>query len=95
MKEKRENVHRHMITLMTLILNLLLIASSVTPAAASGAAPLARELTRVSPSDMEATTPAGLTDYLRRRTDDARDVRHVADGDQTGPGAHRPCELPG
>ena len=61
MKSKRQHVHTHILTSLTLILALLLAAPGVTPAATAGEAPPVRDMTRLDQQDAETTALAGLT----------------------------------
>jgi hypothetical protein len=60
MKNKRQLVHRHLFTSLTLILTLLLVAPGVAPAAAAGVVSAGREVTGGDRPDVEASAPTGI-----------------------------------
>ena len=61
MKSKRQHVHTHIFTALSLILTLLLVAPGVTPAAMAGGVSAVQKTTRVDQSNAETFAAAGLT----------------------------------
>jgi hypothetical protein len=61
MKTKRQHVQRHILTSLSLMLTLLLVAPGVTPAATAGGVTPVRDMTRFDQPNAAGTVPAGLT----------------------------------